>query len=194
MLCRLYRDPRLPNYQKSFFRASRERPYLPYIGDIIAKLLNRVVSEEDNARTTLSSSSTRNQITASLEGVSSSSYSKYNSADAPQHSSKSTLKKILTTLKLLSSKNTNEMPTSKCNTSSDCITFHYEDHKIKLLNKAMVFLESSQRAAACYVLKQNEMANEYLLKARYREDRENFLNSFSVEKQYYSSSGYICNY
>ncbi|KAJ9601442.1 hypothetical protein L9F63_000409, partial [Diploptera punctata] len=41
-LCRMYRDPRLPNYQKAFFKASLNPPYLPYIGDLLAKLLGRV--------------------------------------------------------------------------------------------------------------------------------------------------------
>ncbi|XP_023310755.1 ras guanine nucleotide exchange factor M-like, partial [Anoplophora glabripennis] len=34
-LCRLYRDPRLPSYQKTFYIMSQNSPHLPYIGDII---------------------------------------------------------------------------------------------------------------------------------------------------------------
>ncbi|KAJ8967263.1 hypothetical protein NQ314_002991, partial [Rhamnusium bicolor] len=41
-LCRLYRDPRMPTYQKTFYIMSQNAPYLPYIGDIIVKLLNKI--------------------------------------------------------------------------------------------------------------------------------------------------------
>ncbi|KAJ8939758.1 hypothetical protein NQ318_004172, partial [Aromia moschata] len=41
-LCRLYRDPRMPTYQKTFYIMSKNTPFLPYIGDIIAKLLNKI--------------------------------------------------------------------------------------------------------------------------------------------------------
>lgn len=41
-LCRLYRDPRSPAYQKAFLNATRNAAYLPYIGDIIARLLDKL--------------------------------------------------------------------------------------------------------------------------------------------------------
>ncbi|KAJ8911846.1 hypothetical protein NQ315_003324 [Exocentrus adspersus] len=41
-LCRIYRDPRLPSYQKTFYIMSQNSPHLPYIGDIIVRLLNKV--------------------------------------------------------------------------------------------------------------------------------------------------------
>lgn len=40
-LCRLYRDPRLPSYQKAFLRASQSHPFLPSVADLFARLLDR---------------------------------------------------------------------------------------------------------------------------------------------------------
>lgn len=47
-LCRLYRDPRRPAYQKAFLDASRNAAYLPYIGDIIARLLDKLPDYKEN--------------------------------------------------------------------------------------------------------------------------------------------------
>ncbi|XP_049861610.1 uncharacterized protein LOC126355359 [Schistocerca gregaria] len=41
-LCRKHRDPRLPAYQKAFYQASLQPPFLPFIGDILARALRRV--------------------------------------------------------------------------------------------------------------------------------------------------------
>lgn len=41
-LCRLYRDPRRPAFQKAFLNATRNTAYLPYIGDLIARLLDKL--------------------------------------------------------------------------------------------------------------------------------------------------------
>lgn len=57
----------------------------------------------------------------------------------------------------------------------------YEDNRYVRLKEAVELLVTFQRAAANYVFTRNELAMEYLLKARYREDRENFYNSFNVE-------------
>lgn len=57
----------------------------------------------------------------------------------------------------------------------------YEDNRYLRLKEAVDLLGNFQRAAASYVFTRNELAAEYLLKARYREDRENFYNSFNVE-------------
>lgn len=61
----------------------------------------------------------------------------------------------------------------------------YEDNRVERLNEAIKLLEKYQKAAINYVIGTNELAREYLLKARYREDRENFFNSFNVEQSVY---------
>ncbi|XP_044729467.1 uncharacterized protein LOC123292818 [Chrysoperla carnea] len=41
-LCKLYRDPRLPAYQRAFSHAKQNYPYLPYIGDILFQLMDKI--------------------------------------------------------------------------------------------------------------------------------------------------------
>lgn len=47
-LCRLYRDPRTPSYQKAFLNATRNAAYLPYIGDIITRLLDKLPNHKED--------------------------------------------------------------------------------------------------------------------------------------------------
>lgn len=56
-----------------------------------------------------------------------------------------------------------------------------DDNRVQRLNETVELLQQFQRATMNYVLNINELAKEYLLKARYREDKENFFNSFRVE-------------
>lgn len=56
-----------------------------------------------------------------------------------------------------------------------------DNNHVNRLNETIELFEKFQRAAMNYVLDINELAKEYLLKGRYREDKENFLNSFGVE-------------
>lgn len=56
-----------------------------------------------------------------------------------------------------------------------------DDNRVQRLNECIELLEKFQRATMNYVLNINELAREYLLKGRYREDKENFFNSFRIE-------------
>lgn len=58
-----------------------------------------------------------------------------------------------------------------------------QDDRKERLEKVIEFLELCQTAAVRYALSTNDLAKEYLLKARYREDRENFYNSFKMEQK-----------
>lgn len=58
-----------------------------------------------------------------------------------------------------------------------------QDDRKERLEKVMKFVELCQIAAIRYALSTNDLAKEYLLKARYREDRENFYNSFKMEQK-----------
>ncbi|KAB0799908.1 hypothetical protein PPYR_07788 [Photinus pyralis] len=90
--------------------------------------------------------------------------------------SSSTLKRLLSALRMLKMTSTETFETVQ----SDCLELR--DGRRALLNQSVEFLEKSQRAAQKYTMTGNELAGEYLLKARYREERENFLHSLSVEK------------
>lgn len=186
-LCRLYRDPRLPAFQKAFFRVSQEPPYLPYMGDLISRLLNRVPILKNSFYLNPNSASLN---LSSIPSETTSSGTK----SSTQAGTTSTLRKILSTLRVLPplEENGNLRKTSELYRRK--LDNDYGNNKIVWLNIASEFLENCQRAASAYVLRKNDLAREYLLKARYREDRENFINSFSVEKQCYIDSDYVCNF
>ncbi|KAK5644118.1 hypothetical protein RI129_007963 [Pyrocoelia pectoralis] len=154
-MCRLYRDPRLPTYQRVFSRKSQSSPYLPSLGDLFLRLLH---SHSD---------------TLYLE-----SFPNSNTKSSMKSDPKSlrTLKKLLYTLRMLQT-NSNTTISSICSDVSEMF-----DSRLVRLNRALEFLDKSQKAAQKYTMKGNELAGEYLLKARYREESENFLHSFSVEK------------
>ena len=59
----------------------------------------------------------------------------------------------------------------------------YEDNRYIRLRESVELLANYQKASASYVFSRNDLASEYLLKARYREDKENFYNSFNLEPQ-----------
>lgn len=58
---------------------------------------------------------------------------------------------------------------------------HYEDCRLRCLDEAKDFLEKCQLGAMNYNFTVNDLAKNYLLKARYTEDRENFYNSLRIE-------------
>nr|CAD7443706.1 unnamed protein product [Timema bartmani] len=60
------------------------------------------------------------------------------------------------------------------------------DVATKRLNEMTALLAKCQRAAAKYALNQNNLAKEFLLKARYREESDNFIFSFKLEPMYSS--------
>lgn len=64
----------------------------------------------------------------------------------------------------------------------------YVDNRNERLKETVEFLELCQKAAEKYALSQHDLAQEYLLKARYREYYENFANSFYLEKKIHSST------
>lgn len=99
-----------------------------------------------------------------------------NLAGQAEFRSSSVLKRLLSTLRMLQTSSTETFEA----VHPDCL--EVRDGRKVLLNQSVEFLEKSQRAAQKYTMTGNELAGEYLLKARYREERENFLHSLSVEK------------
>ncbi|XP_022912500.2 uncharacterized protein [Onthophagus taurus] len=179
-LCRLYRDPRLPAYQKSFHRATQNHQYLPYIGDIITKLLDRIPEYNDNLiscckvppQPCIQTKVGDAEISSNLFRKILTSFSRWSTED------KSNKERHNTSTVL-----TKETPkrTAKGLTDYYKPLNCYEDNRYTRLREAVELLTKYQRAAANFMFSRNELATEYLLKARYREDRENFFNSFNVE-------------
>lgn len=71
-------------------------------------------------------------------------------------------------------RNMGQTEDNKCNTVT-------ENNRLKRLQQTILFLKICQKATAKYELYSDCLATEYLLKARYREDQENFYSSFKLE-------------
>nr|XP_015834967.1 PREDICTED: uncharacterized protein LOC103312818 isoform X2 [Tribolium castaneum] len=162
-LCRLYRDPRLLAYQRSFFLSSQTTPYLPFIGDMIAKLLDKIPEYKIVKK---------EKVEKAEEG-------------SPKDSGLFT--KLLMSMKLVNFQNS--ASESKVNDSDEkkglCDYFKpldcYEDNRFKCLIETTEFLQQCQLSALHYNFMPNNLATDYLLKARYKEERDNFYQSFRVE-------------
>lgn len=106
----------------------------------------------------------------------------------------SLFKKILSSLKVwhaddnkTSSKESKESFKTHHNSDYETVAhrykelYYYEDNRQERLKECMQQLIIHQSAAARYNYAHNDLAREYLLKARYKEDQENFMQSFSIE-------------
>lgn len=95
---------------------------------------------------------------------------------------------MLISMKLINftDKNLSNQPGSgDCEVKGLCDYFKpldcYEDNRAKCLSETTEFLQQCQLSALHYNFNINALASDYLLKARYKEERENFFQSFKVE-------------
>lgn len=84
----------------------------------------------------------------------------------------------------------NDISESKLNSLVDYYSqsSFFEDNRVERLKEAVELLEKFQIAAAHYIIPKNELAKEFLLKARYREERDNFIQSLKMEPNYDDSN------
>ncbi|KAK9870955.1 hypothetical protein WA026_009917 [Henosepilachna vigintioctopunctata] len=195
-LCKLYRDIRLPAYQKSFSIAIQDPPYLPQVADILGRLLDRIPNYElqkfrkVTTKTYLDGQEERTPLLqTSLE------------------SNNFSVGSLIQSIKylLMPTRNKETQKKDQCCKNKDGMkrsirkvpfTFRalhnyfkpielHEDNKIECLQQTTKFLQCCQLAAVNYCFTKNELATNYLLKARYREDKENFFISLSIEPPIY---------
>lgn len=139
-----------------FYFSSRTTPYLPFIGDIIAQLLDRIPIYKIPEKHKIHSREASKQLDFQ-EGV-------------------------LSRLKLInfSSKNSGNILGKSLYsyyTPLNCC----EENRLKCLSKTTEFLQQCQLSALHYNFITNNLATEYLLKARYKEEKTNFLQSLRIE-------------
>ncbi|VEN36627.1 unnamed protein product [Callosobruchus maculatus] len=190
-LCRLYRDPRVLSYQKTFYIASLNPPFMPYIGDVLARLLNKVPEYSFSDRSRSVSRKT------SYETVESHTLSQCLQSEAAKNSSTLFSKfiqvfhnpvpsKVQTSLsKSISVKKKiqRHRKASKCKVLYEYYkSFEFEAYSIESLVQTVEFLGKCQLGATGYNFSVNDLAKSYLLKARYQDDKENFIKSLSVEQ------------
>ncbi|XP_075235068.1 uncharacterized protein LOC142332505 [Lycorma delicatula] len=168
-LCRRYKDPRLPVYQQMFKQGSLTPPYLPSVAHIVCMLLDRLEEFPENVLVKHSPSSGKTVVPKPLQRIMSAfriwpshtDVSKISSFESNQSS-------------LIETKINDFLSTLSTDFDSDtCKTHHLEQVSTSFM--------TWQKSALLYGLQETKQAKDYLLKARYHEDKENFQFSLILE-------------
>ncbi|KAL3266400.1 hypothetical protein HHI36_010577 [Cryptolaemus montrouzieri] len=194
-LCKLYKDVRLPIYQKSFHIAVQDAPCLPQVADILARLLDRVPNywlKPFTYETIITKDI--NTFDPILHTALVPSVGKNNSTITNFFSS---IKQLMMQSKkqeiddyscmqtdILKNSKRRQLSFKRIHNHFRPLEF-YEDNKVKCLQETTKFLQHCQLAVMSYSFNRNELARDYLLKARYREDKENFYISLNIEPPIY---------
>ncbi|RZF43712.1 hypothetical protein LSTR_LSTR004225 [Laodelphax striatellus] len=196
-MCQQFRDPRLPTSQLIFTDGDASPPFLPSVSHMMTVLLNRMEDYPDELlnRHCSKAVSRRQETFQALQA--------HNRRKIVPNS----IRRIFSAFRFQRSQNNlenNEKSERKmqdepqnCNSDS-CQSTSIESKLNGLIAPIMEKYESNsklqqfesicfsllhwQRAAMMYNFKGSENAIEYLLKARYLEERENFRISLNVEK------------
>ncbi|XP_066145401.1 uncharacterized protein [Euwallacea fornicatus] len=187
--CRLYRDPRMPSFQKTFFAFSRHPPYLPYIGHLIAKLFDKI--PQYKLQTLQQTCSQQLSIYKSLRSLN-------NKVPLKQKQANIFAKILNAFSNPLPNNETGEADNAKQETHSKPINrdktvrlkgLHehfrplddYKDCRKDILKQTVELLEKCQLEALNYTFSCNDAARNFLLKARHFDDKENFFISVCLE-------------
>ncbi|XP_024939752.1 uncharacterized protein LOC107266817 isoform X2 [Cephus cinctus] len=220
-LCKIYKSPETRTYRRAWSRAECCPPYIPYIGDLLIRLLdtnwkNRLKSNPKSFNRNTSRSST-NQYKAFLNNKNTKCQldcpnSKIdNEHDVSINKQKSSLvRRILSAamtrigyrrMESLGSSSANDSAwTYKQKSLARKVYNHWRsyvlerkilsevetrhqgmDPRKKIVLDVASWLGDCQRAAQGYDFSGHSLAWEFLLKARYKEDRENFFTSLKLE-------------
>ncbi|XP_044748285.1 uncharacterized protein LOC123309302 isoform X2 [Coccinella septempunctata] len=182
-LCRLYRDIRLSAYQKSFHEAAQEPPYLPQIADILGKLLDRI--PEYKLQPMGTKGITSNTDLSVFEPL-------YPLEPVSENNNSTFMNFFMSMKNMIQLKPNDDGDGGISRSLRIPFTFKtlhsyfkplafYEDNKIRRLQETTKFLYNCQLAVSSYSFNRNELAKNYLLKARYKEDKENFYISLNIE-------------
>ncbi|XP_039295163.1 uncharacterized protein LOC111055124 isoform X1 [Nilaparvata lugens] len=196
-MCQQFRDARLPTSQLIFTDGAASPPFLPSVAHVMTLLLNRIEDYPDTLlRRHCSKATTRKQET--LQAL---------KAHNQRKVVPSSIRRIFSAFRFqrsesnLENNEKNERKiqdeTQNCNSDS-CESTSIEsklngliapildkfevDSKLQQFESICFSLLHWQRAAMMYSFKGSDNAIEYLLKARYLEERENFQISLNKEK------------
>ncbi|KAI4501987.1 hypothetical protein M0802_002669 [Mischocyttarus mexicanus] len=217
-LCKIYKDPNSSLYRRAWAKAKRNPPCIPYIGDLIIRLLGLHVSQysEKNIQsinskyflpknaTTFPTSTFRKSLQDNKSNQTNS--TKFlNSNERKEKLKKNILATALSKLKCTNYRNvvTKEKDLSILLRQQQLARKYFDrwnyitlrstikrqdEEKFKKMNckskrvlDLSIWLNDCQRYARGYNFSKNTLACEFLLKARYREDRENFFVSLKLE-------------
>ncbi|XP_043491945.1 uncharacterized protein LOC122517557 [Polistes fuscatus] len=219
-LCKIYKNPNSCLYRRAWAKAKRNPPCIPYIGDLIIRLLGLHVSQyseknipSNNSKYFLSKNVTICPTTISKKSLRDNSNQEnttkfLNSNERKDTSNKNIL--ITALLNKLKCKNYRNVVNENDNDLSSIILrqqqlarkyfdrwnyitlkstierqdrekFDKMNYKSKRVLDLSIWLNDCQKFARGYNFTRNPLAREFLLKARYREDRDNFFISLKLE-------------
>ncbi|XP_045479123.1 uncharacterized protein LOC123684063 isoform X2 [Harmonia axyridis] len=185
-LCRLYRDIRLPSYQKSFHIAVQDAPYLPQIADILGRLLDRIPDYKLQPM----------RIKAITRRANQTQLQRMNPLIQKNENNLTLMNFVMFFKNMIQSNNADGDKRISKNSLETPFTFKslhnyfkplefYEDNKIRRLQETSMILYNCQLAVTSYSFGRNDLARNYLLKARYKEDKENFYVSLNIEPPFF---------
>ncbi|XP_012263119.2 uncharacterized protein LOC105690129 [Athalia rosae] len=204
-LCKIYRSPRTDRYRRNWARAEHVQPAMPYVGDLLVRLLG--INYERRRRKAVTKTL---QPKSEVNNNSVLSDSKYRGEIKPRVS---LARRIIsaTILKLRNGSKSSPSPSGvseniegpwnarqrrvarrayerwrsyvtdlRMIAENDAKMTRMDDRKKRVIEVAS-WLADCQRSAQNYGYPGHSLAWEFLLKARYKEDRENFFISLKLE-------------
>lgn len=208
-LSKIYKSPRYSKYQRTWAAAERRPPSMPYVGHFLMKILQSNSSREVQASPTRKQSTVRIPDTSSLavkDGADLRSRHEENLMEPKQSLAKRFLAATFTRMKFTTRKNPvveteNDVWTlrqrylarkfshrwkvitlaSKTRVENERRSAKNADSRSERILDVTTWLTDCQRFAQTYNFPLHSFAHEFLLKARYREDRENFFISLKLE-------------
>uniref|UniRef100_A0A1B6EA40 Ras-GEF domain-containing protein n=1 Tax=Clastoptera arizonana TaxID=38151 RepID=A0A1B6EA40_9HEMI len=174
-LCRQYKDPRLPSFHNTFNSHSASPPSMPCATHIITILLGKMPAFRQKCKRCILADNVYKWKTTDLTN---------SKAELP-----STLRKFFSANQIQTYKdgrgdgfNIRYREPNECK----CINSKYNRTNQSVpdsstLRSAQDFLKAGQEAAINYCLKTNMHAREFLLKAQYKEELDNFYASLRLE-------------
>ncbi|XP_015514162.1 uncharacterized protein LOC107220195 [Neodiprion lecontei] len=204
-LSKIYRSPRTQKYRRTWARAELDSPALPYVGDLLARLLG-ITSDSRPANTPAVKSLVRKELSAS------SSPDVCDDANLEQPKPCVGFARRIISAAIVKLKN-GKAGSLHCNLSGDGgawntrqrilarmaydrwrsyvielgfiaqneLNLRNMDERQKRVIEVTAWLTECQRSAQNYSYLGHSIAWEFLLKARYREDRDNFFVSLKLE-------------
>ncbi|KAL2727052.1 Ras guanine nucleotide exchange factor E [Vespula squamosa] len=217
-LCKIYKSPDSSLYRKTWAKAKRNPPCMPYIGDLIIRLLGLHVSQyfeesivSTNSKYFLSKNATILPTSSSIKSLQDKSFEKNytkSSIDPNEQKQKLSTRILVATLAkfnytkyrniinkeedfsiTLRQRQLARKYFDRWNYITLKSTIKKQDEerlrkmnaKSKRVLDLSIWLGDCQRFARRYNFSRHSLACEFLLKARYREDRENFFISLKLE-------------
>ncbi|XP_076760278.1 uncharacterized protein LOC143428896 [Xylocopa sonorina] len=210
-LCKIYKSPCHLPYQRAWAKAEKNPSSIPYVGDLLVRLLrlNNPGRRQRYDNVTRTSNKTSNSKSLAREAVNVNKDGQPKSTQdlkQGQNSSKSILTSVLTRMKYKRDQKTiyEEKADLMWTTREQDLAWKYfyrwnnailrrkirvkeaerlrdMDPRMKRVLEVATWLADCQKRARGYEFPVHSFTKEFLLKTRYREDRENFFISLKLE-------------